>query len=331
MTCSASGSVDAGSRRRRAAPAAPPTRRSSGRARRGRSARPPPRAGRGCGPSVRGRRRCRSGTGRRSGSALGRHARYDSAETCINKEKRACCLPSARTCCSTGCGTDGRIVAKDLAAELGVSEDSVRRDLRELAAAGLCQRVYGGALPVSPAIADYAARRSVGRRRARQRVAARGRRADPARAATVILDGGTTALAVAQALPPDLRGDRRHAQPDRRGRARRAPDASRSTCSAGGCSSTRRSPAAPPRSRPPQAVNADLFLLGVTGVHAEAGLTTGDADEAAMKRTLAAPRRRHLRARPARRRSAPPRRSPWSAARRGRRDHHRRAAHRCHA
>jgi DeoR/GlpR family transcriptional regulator of sugar metabolism len=36
-----------------------------------------------------------------------------------------------------------------------------------------------------------------------------------------------------------------------------------------------------------QTVNADLFLLGVTGVHSDAGLTTGDADEAAMKRALA--------------------------------------------
>ena len=34
-------------------------------------------------------------------------------------------------------------------------------------------------------------------------------------------------------------------------------------------------------------ISADLFFLGVTGVHPEAGLTTGDADEAAMKRTLA--------------------------------------------
>ena len=42
---------------------------------------------------------------------------------------------------------DGRLVAKDLAAELGMSEDSIRRDLRELADAGLCQRVYGGAMP----------------------------------------------------------------------------------------------------------------------------------------------------------------------------------------
>ena len=51
-----------------------------------------------------------------------------------------------------------------------MTEDSVRRDLRELAADGLCQRVYGGALPVSPAIADYAAR---GDRRRRQQGARR--------------------------------------------------------------------------------------------------------------------------------------------------------------
>jgi DeoR/GlpR family transcriptional regulator of sugar metabolism len=35
-------------------------------------------------------------------------------------------------------------------------------------------------------------------------------------------------------------------------------------------------------------VPADLCLLGVTGVHPEAGLTTGDAEEAAMKRALSA-------------------------------------------
>ena len=56
---------------------------------------------------------------------------------------------------------EGKVLAKDLAAELGVSEDSIRRDLRDLAAAGLCQRVYGGALPVSPAIGDYASRTSI--------------------------------------------------------------------------------------------------------------------------------------------------------------------------
>jgi DeoR/GlpR family transcriptional regulator of sugar metabolism len=36
-----------------------------------------------------------------------------------------------------------------------------------------------------------------------------------------------------------------------------------------------------------QAISADLFFLGVTAVHPVEGLTTGDADEAAMKRVLA--------------------------------------------
>lgn len=39
--------------------------------------------------------------------------------------------------------TRGRIVAREVAEELGLSEDSIRRDLRELAPAGLSQRVYG--------------------------------------------------------------------------------------------------------------------------------------------------------------------------------------------
>ena len=41
---------------------------------------------------------------------------------------------------------DGRVVSNDLARELNVSEDAIRRDLRELSKAGVCRRVYGGAL-----------------------------------------------------------------------------------------------------------------------------------------------------------------------------------------
>ena len=44
---------------------------------------------------------------------------------------------------------DGEIVAKTLAAELDLSEDTIRRDLREMAADGLLKRVHGGALPLS--------------------------------------------------------------------------------------------------------------------------------------------------------------------------------------
>ena len=37
---------------------------------------------------------------------------------------------------------DGKVLASELSAELGVSEDTIRRDLRELADASLLQRVH---------------------------------------------------------------------------------------------------------------------------------------------------------------------------------------------
>ena len=79
--------------------------------------------------------------------------------------------------------------------------------------------------------------------------------------------------------------------------ARSTTGRSRCSCSEAGCSSTPQSRPARRPWRRRSASRADVFLLGVTGVHPDEGLTTGDADEAAMKRALAAARRRDLRAR----------------------------------
>jgi DeoR/GlpR family transcriptional regulator of sugar metabolism len=179
---------------------------------------------------------------------------------------------------------DGRIVAKDLAVELGLSEDTLRRDLRDLAAAGLCQRVYGGALPASPALVDYGRRADV-EPASKERVAGHAvGLIEPG--ATVILDGGTTTLAVARALPRTLACTVITHSPTVAVALLDHPGAevlllggrlfkhSAVTCGAQAVEAALN-------------VTADLFLLGVTGVHPAAGLTTGDADEAAMKRTLA--------------------------------------------
>ncbi|KIF66911.1 DeoR faimly transcriptional regulator [Streptomyces sp. AcH 505] len=180
---------------------------------------------------------------------------------------------------------EGKIVAKDVAAGLGISEDSVRRDLRELAADGLCQRVYGGALPVSPAVADYAARHAVAPDGKRKVAAVAAALVRPG--GSLILDGGTTALAVARALPYDLSCTVITHSPtvavallDHPGvelflLGGRVFKHSAVACGAAAVEAA-------------QNVSADLCLLGVTGVHPEAGLTTADAEEAAMKRALAA-------------------------------------------
>ncbi|MEU8759936.1 DeoR/GlpR family DNA-binding transcription regulator [Streptomyces sp. NPDC048659] len=180
---------------------------------------------------------------------------------------------------------EGKIVAKEVAADLGISEDSVRRDLRDLAAEGLCHRVYGGALPVSPAVADYAARAVVAPDGKRKVAAVAAGLVRPGGA--VILDGGTTALAVARALPPELECTVITHSPTIAAALLDHPRAelfllggrifkhSAVACGAAAVEAA-------------QQVSADLCLLGVTGVHPDAGLTTGDAEEAAMKRALAA-------------------------------------------
>jgi len=98
--------------------------------------------------------------------------------------------------------THGRVLAAELAAEFGVSEDTVRRDLREMAAAGLCERVYGGALPVAPAGGSLKHRMAfaVDRKQALARAAV----AEIAAGSTVFFDAGSTNLAIANALPDEL-------------------------------------------------------------------------------------------------------------------------------
>jgi DeoR/GlpR family transcriptional regulator of sugar metabolism len=96
---------------------------------------------------------------------------------------------------------DGRIVAAEVAREFGATEDTIRRDLRELAALGVCRRVYGGALPVSPASGALRDRvgRNVGAKAALAREAAK--LVQPGQ--FLFLDAGSTNLALASALPTD--------------------------------------------------------------------------------------------------------------------------------
>lgn len=179
---------------------------------------------------------------------------------------------------------DGRLVVKDIAVELGLSEDSIRRDLRELDAAGLAVRVYGGALPASPAVVDYSARVEVARS-SKARVAAMAvGLIEPG--ATVLLDGGTTTLAMVDALPrsfsgtvithsPTIAAALLHHDAEVIVLGGRIFKHSAVACGAAAMEAA-------------QNLRADLFFLGVTGVHPETGLSTGDAEEAAMKRALAA-------------------------------------------
>ncbi|QDE39216.1 DeoR/GlpR transcriptional regulator [Luteibacter pinisoli] len=93
---------------------------------------------------------------------------------------------------------EGKVVAADLAQEFRVSEDSIRRDLRDLAAQGLCRRVYGGAL-LSQHVAPLGERHN--ERAELKRTLGRVAAALVEKGQILFIDAGSTNTALAKALP----------------------------------------------------------------------------------------------------------------------------------
>lgn len=94
---------------------------------------------------------------------------------------------------------EGRVVAAELAEAFEVSEDSIRRDLRELAARGLCKRVYGGALLPAVTVAPLKQRRA--EHPLRKQALARKAISLVKSGQTLLIDAGSTNAAIAAALP----------------------------------------------------------------------------------------------------------------------------------
>lgn len=177
----------------------------------------------------------------------------------------------------------GRVIATDASQSMGVSEDTIRRDLRELAKEGRLKRVHGGAVPISPAVVAFPGRLAI----------ADAEKAEIGRHAArmiedgqlVFLDGGTTAVQLARNLRDDLRAtiithslnvalelaNHEHVTVEIvGGRLFR-----HSVVAVGAATLAWLS-----RYRP------DLCFIGATGVHPDQGITTGDSEEAEVKRAI---------------------------------------------
>jgi DeoR/GlpR family transcriptional regulator of sugar metabolism len=98
----------------------------------------------------------------------------------------------------------GFLAVADIAARLGVSSMTVRRDLHVLESAGRVRLVHGGATP-GPAESRPAAFPDDGNEPGRTRIAACAARL-VAESDTLALDAGPTAYALARALPPAFHG-----------------------------------------------------------------------------------------------------------------------------
>jgi DeoR/GlpR family transcriptional regulator of sugar metabolism len=180
---------------------------------------------------------------------------------------------------------NGQVIAKSMSRELGLSEDTIRRDLRELAGEGRLQRVHGGALPSSPAVVDFAGRQQLATAAKDAIGRAAARMVRPGQ--VVILDGGTTTSRLANHLPLDLQAtvvthsptiavalvDHPHVEVVLIGG--RLFKHSVVTVGAAAVEAIAR-------------IRADIYFMGVTGIHPQAGLSTGDLEESHIKRALSA-------------------------------------------
>lgn len=98
----------------------------------------------------------------------------------------------------------GRVLAQDLAMLFNVSEDTVRRDLREMAARGECERVYGGAL-LPPGGQTVPLRIRMGEATGRKDALGRKVAELIPDGSVVFFDAGSTNLAIARSLSADVK------------------------------------------------------------------------------------------------------------------------------
>ncbi len=178
----------------------------------------------------------------------------------------------------------GRVLASELAREFGTSEDTIRRDLRDMASAGLVRRVYGGALPLSPASGPLSVREA----EAPERKAALGRAAAGlvAPGQTLFIDAGSTNSAIARALPPRLGLTV----------VTNAPSVAQDLIGKQGVELVLIGGRVDPRSgaalgarafREVSEIRFDLAFLGACAVDADAGVAAFGAEEAEFKRLVA--------------------------------------------
>lgn len=195
--------------------------------------------------------------------------------------------------------TDGRVLVAEVARELGITAETVRRDLDALERAGVARRVHGGAVAagraslVETALAERESANTAGKQRiarlASERLLALG-------ATSILLDAGTTTAALAAALVqtwPRTDGPRLIVATHSPAIAQQlaAHPAIEVHAIGGRIRAVTGAAVGAQTVLAIAALRPDVVVLGANGVD-EHGITTPDPDEAAVKSAIVAAGRR---------------------------------------
>jgi len=179
---------------------------------------------------------------------------------------------------------DGRVLAAELAQRLNTSEDTIRRDLRELDAAGLLRRVHGGAVRrgALPSFGERAASELPRKSALAQMLRDCIRPGD-----TVLIDAGSTNLALARLLEDGQAATIVTNSPQLAlalGEFRRTR-----VVLLGGTYHAAQGAVMGARTLAElQGLRADLCIVGICALDPERGLASADAEEAGIKEAMLA-------------------------------------------
>ena len=180
-------------------------------------------------------------------------------------------------------GANGQVSASLLAREFFTSEDTIRRDLRDLASRGLCQRVYGGAVLVSPASTSIQVRAT--ERSDRKQALGKMLATLLRKGQFIFIDAGTTNLAFARHIPDGL--DLTVATHDPAIASCLVGRSGIELLTVGGKVNPKIGAALGGGAlREITKMSPDLFVLGACSIDAESGVGAFDFDDAQMKAAL---------------------------------------------
>lgn len=178
----------------------------------------------------------------------------------------------------------GRLDANDIAGELGVTRETIRKDLIALERQGLLRRVHGGAVPVAYLSYEPAVETRTAYTTEKARIAKAALRHVPTRG-SVLIDAGSTTGQLVEVFP----GDREltvytNALPLALALVTR-PLLTVFTLG-GRVRSTTMAEVDDWACRALAEINVDVAFVGANGISLERGLTTPDPAEAAVKRRM---------------------------------------------
>jgi DeoR/GlpR family transcriptional regulator of sugar metabolism len=178
----------------------------------------------------------------------------------------------------------GTVMTAELADRLGVSVDTVRRDLFELETAGQLRRVHGGAVRPAPGKRRFVdrAHEDTGGKAV---VGALGARAVQS-GQVVAIGGGTTALELAHWFAPELNATVVTTSPDVAIALRDLPDVDVIVLG-GRLDRTSQTVVGAETVAQIQTLRPDVLLVGACSIHPEFGLTMREREEAQVMRALA--------------------------------------------